>query len=290
MRDVVRTITDPSKLIMKTVYSLMFFVTLLIVACNGDSDVQSEIKLADNVPTSIVLNADEYEETIEFTTNDDWAASITSETDESVSWIGLSPDKGNAGDNKIIIRLEQNFTGIARKANLVITCGESSVMIVIEQKAETSYGIIVNTSLVDGTWYVKRYDSYIYDVNTKQETYDAEESDIFEESIIKFELTSIAECGFNIVIYNLISSEWKEIEEFQFKLDGNLLIGIDYDRPFSRTDRGYKEFSHINLFEGEFNESIIGALLELKSSSMSVELYDESEGEIYTTVYSCVKG
>lgn len=290
MRDVVRTITDPSKLIMKTVYSLMFFVTLLIVACNGDSDVQSEIKLADNVPTSIVLNADEYEETIEFTTNDDWAASITSETDESVSWIGLSPDKGNAGDNKIIIRLEQNFTGIARKANLVITCGESSVMIVIEQKAETSYGIVVNTSLVDGTWYVKKCDSYVYDVNTKQETYDAEDSDVFEESIIKFELTSIAEGGFNIVIYNLISSDWEEIEEFQFKIDGNLLIGIDYDRPSSRTDRDYKEFSHINLFEGEFNESIIGALLELKSSSMNVELYDESEGEIYTTVYSCVKG
>ena len=158
--------------------------------------------------------------------------------------------------------MEKNYTGAERKAQITIKCGDDSITIIIEQKAETSYGVIVDASIIPGKWNVKSYTSYDYDMITKQESVD--------ESIDYDFLND--------------SGSWNKVDSFNFKLDGNVLVGVDYDRPFSRTG-----ILHAVDFNDGFDKSIIGGILEMNSSSMKVELYYESEDNIYTDVFTCVK-
>lgn len=65
---------------------------------------------------------------IEFQAADVWSAGC------QCDWITITPNKGNAGDNKIAIRLTQNTTGIDRVGEIAIRCLDYEYRITIIQQ------------------------------------------------------------------------------------------------------------------------------------------------------------
>lgn len=131
---------------MKAFYSFLLLVAITLTAC--DETLTSKlIQLADGTSTSLVFNADESgDATIKFTADAAWTASISevaaSKSGESISWLKLSSYGGEAGDNTITISLVRNYTGASRKAEIKIVCGDSEIIITVEQKGETSTGTV----------------------------------------------------------------------------------------------------------------------------------------------------
>lgn len=131
---------------MKTFYSLLLLVAVALTAC--DETVTSKlIQLADGTSTSLVFNADDNgEATIKFTADAAWTVSVSevaaSKGGEGISWLSLSSYGGEAGDNTITISLIKNYTGASRKAEIRIVCGDSEIVITVEQKGETSIGAV----------------------------------------------------------------------------------------------------------------------------------------------------
>ncbi|WP_299229498.1 BACON domain-containing protein [uncultured Bacteroides sp.] len=282
---------------MKVFYFIVFFTAFALCSCSEESSTaDSEIVLADGASAVMQFKADEdgSSQFIKFIANDSWIASTED------SWVSLSSEQGNAGENVISISLEKNYTGVERKAQITIICGDDSITIIIEQKAETSYGVIVDASIIPGKWNVKSYASYDYDKNTKQESQD--ESIDYDSYVNRFEISSLGNNSFKVDIFLNDSGSWNKVNSFNFKLDGNVLVGVDYDRPISYLPGNFESLEaldygtfsrtgilHVVDFNEGFDESIIGGILEMNSTSMKVELYGESEDNIYTEVFTCVK-
>lgn len=131
---------------MKAIYSLLLLVVVSLAACN-ESITSKLLQLADGTSTSLVFNADDSgDATIKFTADAAWTASVSevaaSKSGESISWLKLSSYGGEAGDNTITISLIKNYTGASRKAEIKIVCGDSEIIITVEQKGETSTGTV----------------------------------------------------------------------------------------------------------------------------------------------------
>lgn len=132
---------------MKAFYSFLLLMAVALTAC--DETLTSKlIQLADGTSTSLVFNADENgEATIKFTADAAWTASVSeiavSKSGESISWLKLSSYAGQAGENFITVSLLKNYTGVSRKAEIKIVCGDSEIIITVEQKGETSAGTVV---------------------------------------------------------------------------------------------------------------------------------------------------
>lgn len=125
---------------MKAFYSFLLLVAVAFTACD-EAITKKLIQLADGTSTSLVFNADENgDATIKFTADAAWTASVSevaaSKSGESISWLSLSPYGGEAGENTITVSLLKNYTGASRKAEIKIVCGDSEVIITVEQKGE----------------------------------------------------------------------------------------------------------------------------------------------------------
>lgn len=94
-------------------------------------------------------------EPIFFTTTGSWTAKIVSASYENVDWIILNPSSGtSAGKYTLKIATKENYTGVERKASIVISSGEYTKTIEITQAALTQQGKINQRklkSIVD-TW------------------------------------------------------------------------------------------------------------------------------------------
>lgn len=129
---------------MKAFYSFLLLVAVALTAC--DEEITKKlIQLADGTSTSLVFNADENgDATIKFTADAAWTASVSevaaSKSGESISWLKLSSYGGDAGENTITVSLLKNYTGASRKAEIKIVCGDSEIVITVEQKGESSAG------------------------------------------------------------------------------------------------------------------------------------------------------
>ena len=131
---------------MKAFYSFLLLVAVALTAC--DEEITNKlIQLADGTSTSLVFNADESgNATIKFTADAAWTASVSevaaSKSGESISWLKLSSYGGEAGENTITVSLLKNYTGAFRKAEIKIACGDSEIVITVEQKGESSAGTV----------------------------------------------------------------------------------------------------------------------------------------------------
>lgn len=125
---------------MKAFYSFLLLVAVAFTACD-EAITKKLIQLADGTSTSLVFNADESgDATIKFTADAAWTASVSevaaSKSGESISWLTLSSYGGEAGENTITVSLLKNYTGASRKAEIKIVCGDSEIVITVEQKGE----------------------------------------------------------------------------------------------------------------------------------------------------------
>ena len=131
---------------MKAFYSFLLLVAVALTACD-ETITEKFLQLADGTSTSLVFNADENTEaTIKFTADAAWTASVSevaaSKSGESISWLKLSAYGGEAGDCTITASITRNYTGASRKAEIKIVCGDSEIVITVEQKGETSAGTV----------------------------------------------------------------------------------------------------------------------------------------------------
>ena len=78
---------------------------------------------------------------ITFTTAGAWISTINEGNAKAVSWINISPDRGNAaGKYTIAITLTPNTTGADRTATIIITCNGEDIKITVTQKSTTQEG------------------------------------------------------------------------------------------------------------------------------------------------------
>ena len=114
------------------------FLTVFLVSCsNDDGDIKMQ------TPTQQTIYADETNLTncIRFVANNSWKATVSPSTRAAgVDWITLSAYSGGIGENAISITLTINNTGQDRKADIIITTGDATITITIEQKATTKDG------------------------------------------------------------------------------------------------------------------------------------------------------
>ncbi len=73
---------------------------------------------------------------VTFTTAGAWTSTINAVRSGEADWVSITPDHGDAaGSYTISITLTPNETGEERKAEIIITCGESKIVITIVQSA-----------------------------------------------------------------------------------------------------------------------------------------------------------
>lgn len=127
--------------------SMRFFITLLaacfIFACSSDDGDLNSIELVDGTSTEQTVYADQTnaEGGIKFTAQAAWVAAVTemvnsrADRNNNVDWLTLSSYSGDAGEHTIVVTLKENRTGSDRKAKITITCGDTVITIIIEQKS-----------------------------------------------------------------------------------------------------------------------------------------------------------
>ena len=264
---------------MKAFYSFLLLVAVAFTACNEET-TNKLIQLADGTSTSLVFNADESgDATIKFTADAAWTASVSevaaSKSGESISWLSLSPYGGEAGENTITVSLLKNYTGASRKAEIKIVCGDSEIIITVEQKGETSTGTVAkkikeivyketdNSSVDTGnTPYEEEYSlkfSYFEDGNVARITKD--ETDYYgEKSTITYK--------FNYDIVGEIQVEEKESDYYETY---NYVVKLD--------DRGnateLRENGEIMATFGYTNDVRLGKVV-------TYEYGDEDEQHIFS--------
>ncbi|MBM6864855.1 hypothetical protein H6A66_06685 [Bacteroides caecigallinarum] len=125
---------------MKYFYHLLLCAALTFSACSEGEDNQSQLKLADGIPTEIVFGDGETNSVkeIKFVASAPWTASVketsAARSGSEVDWLTLDKYSGNAGEITLTLTIKDNETSETRKAEIVIVCGDTTITITVEQK------------------------------------------------------------------------------------------------------------------------------------------------------------
>ncbi len=128
---------------MKKLLNILLML-IMFVACSDDTKEIKEIVLDKGTATNQTIYSDETstKEGISFTATEEWTATVTDISTRAaegrVDWLELSRYDGGAGKFTLGITIEKNDTGSDRKAEIKIVCGETTITVVVEQKAITS--------------------------------------------------------------------------------------------------------------------------------------------------------
>lgn len=114
------------------------------MACSDDNNAIDNISISKDQQNQTVY-ANETEKTIRFTATEAWQTQVDYITAKSMAasadnWVTLDPPRGEAGEVAIKVTLGLNTTGSDRRAEVKITCGKTTVSVVIEQKGKTAEG------------------------------------------------------------------------------------------------------------------------------------------------------
>lgn len=123
-----------------SIYVRMVFAILSVFMLASCSNDDGDIKMQTPKKQTVYADDTNVADVIRFTASDSWKASVITSTKEGVDWLTLSAYSGGVGENSISINLTVNNTGEDRKADIVITTGESTITITIVQKATTKDG------------------------------------------------------------------------------------------------------------------------------------------------------
>jgi uncharacterized protein (TIGR02145 family) len=139
--------------------------TVVFNSCKDENEDKKEtphaIQVKNEQDLTQTLFADKKEcNDIRITTTGAWTstikpAAVSLGASGAMDWISISPDYGDkAGDYTISITLETNDTGKDRTAQIVLSSGDTEIVIAITQKAQTkgSGDDSGNTNTIVGTW------------------------------------------------------------------------------------------------------------------------------------------
>lgn len=133
-------------------YFMCAAMAIGLAACSSDDDgPKKDIELAKGTEQEQTVFADDNggeNNGIKFTAAANWTATVTemaaqSKDGSTVDWLTLNVYSGGPGEHTLIMTIKDNLTGKARKAQITILCGETKIVIVVEQKAAKADGTIV---------------------------------------------------------------------------------------------------------------------------------------------------
>ena len=212
---------------MKAFYSLFLLLAVVLTSCDEVLGTQDQIELLDGTSTSLVFNADDSgDATIKFVADAAWTASVSeiaaSKSGESLSWLKLSSYGGEAGEYTITVSLTKNFTGASRKAEIKIVCGDSEVVITVEQEGETSTGVVA-----------KKIKEIVYK-ETDNSSVDANDTPYEEEYSLKFSYGNDGSVA--RIIDERIDSYDGEKSTYTYNFNYNIVGEIQVEKKNSRYD------------------------------------------------------
>ena len=156
---------------MQLVFALI--VACILPACSSDDDSPRQIELADGTSTEQTVYADQTSAAsgIKFTAQAAWTATVSditgSRADKAyIDWLTLSAYSGGAGEYTLGMTLKENHTGRDRQAKITIVCGDTTITIIVEQKAVKEDGTEPTTPILPSD----NYDKLITKI-VKQEYY-----------------------------------------------------------------------------------------------------------------------
>ena len=212
---------------MKAFYSLFLLLAVVLTSCDEVLGTQDQIELLDGTSTSLVFNADDSgDATIKFVADAAWTASVSeiaaSKSGESLSWLKLGSYGGEAGEYTITVSLTKNFTGASRKAEIKIVCGDSEVVITVEQKGETSTGVVA-----------KKIKEIVYK-ETDNSSVDTNDTPYEEEYSLKFSYGNDGSVA--RIIDERIDSYDGEKSTYTYNFNYDIVGEIQVERKNSRYD------------------------------------------------------
>lgn len=116
---------------------LILFCILGIVSCSDDNSqlVEPNISIDEN-SKSILVDWNEIESSIRFTTNASWTVAVSDGAGESVSWMQLAKTTGEAGTISLpVLFVEPNDYEVIRSAVVTVSSGMVSTSLTITQAA-----------------------------------------------------------------------------------------------------------------------------------------------------------
>lgn len=123
-------------------FLFVLLAACFISACSDDDGTPKQIELVGGTSTEQTVYADQTnaEGGIKFTAQASWTASVADMTESradegTVDWLTLSAYSGGAGEHTINMTLKENRTGSDRKAKITITCGDTVITVIVEQKS-----------------------------------------------------------------------------------------------------------------------------------------------------------
>ena len=137
----------------RTTYRFLFslFSFFLLVCCASCSNDNEELDYITPLQGSeslfkegLVFDENSSSQTISFESSQSWTASLV---DAPVSWCTLSPSKGNAGRNTLVVSVSQNEGEDSRSAHLAIVAGSCSQELSVTQAAKGKQPVVVPDGL-----------------------------------------------------------------------------------------------------------------------------------------------
>ncbi len=143
---------------------------LVAAACSdSNDDGPKSVELTGETSTEQTVYADETQkpENITFKAAAPWTATVTDTTPVqtkaetgNTEWLKLDHYSGEAGDVSLTMTLSLNLTGHDRKAEIRIVCGDTTIVITVEQKATKADGTQPEQSDLKNQ--IKRIEGYRY--------------------------------------------------------------------------------------------------------------------------------
>lgn len=135
----------------KLIFALLAVVAM--VACEKEGGSQKSIELTGGTSTNQTIYADETSkaEGIKFKATEAWTANVTAVIGKAggseVDWLKLNMYEGGAGDYNLIMSVLVNSSGSDRKAQIKIVSGQTSITIIVEQKAVLASGELIDNNI-----------------------------------------------------------------------------------------------------------------------------------------------
>lgn len=115
-------------------YLIAAFMLVLLTGCPFGAP--EAIKLGYKQPSSITLNYNETSSSIQFVADAEWHVTISPVYAKPTSWIHFDNTTGNAGSNTLTFSVEENMDSESRAANIIISCLDASVTVLVTQLSE----------------------------------------------------------------------------------------------------------------------------------------------------------
>ncbi|MBR5105140.1 MAG: hypothetical protein IKU93_01750 [Alistipes sp.] len=291
---------------MKRFYLILSLVAMLFISCEGGlgeggNTNFGNITLDENATELLeqTVNSDALTASgITFTASEAWSATVQEVRSECV-WLTISPDHGEAGTYTLSIELEANETGASRSAEIVISCGGSTLKIKITQKAAEQITppapTIEDKNRIAALFFDDGKERVFFTYNDKGQIASIKYEEIEKNKLYEEITQTIKYDGRNITIpevcYHLDTRNYPQTHSFRYKeeyTDGSAVLNSDgtlssYIYDDEKFYISYGADGRVDKYTNEKSEAV--ALFTWEDGNLT-SIYTDELGANLTISYS----